>query len=109
MKYPSDIVIQGYNYELKFVPNARDVNPDDPDSELNGLCGDTDLCVNTNQTPLGILDTVIHETLHAIFNRSPMLTAALRTKSMEEPFITTLATAVANVLVNNKLVDLGKT
>ncbi|KPK49985.1 MAG: hypothetical protein AMS22_12880 [Thiotrichales bacterium SG8_50] len=106
MKYPTKLMVQGYPYALTFVSDPRDVDLSDPDSQMNGLCGDDFIRVSIKQTPLGVLDTAIHEVLHAIFNRTPMLGAAFRSEKMEEPFITTLATAVANVLVDNNLISL---
>jgi hypothetical protein len=58
---------------------------------------------------MGILDSVIHEILHVIFNKNPVLTAALRPEIGDEAFIGALGVELANLLVDNGWVQLPET
>jgi hypothetical protein len=55
-----------------------------------------------------MLDTLIHEILHAVFNRNRMLKAALKSADLEEPFIDNLASELAILLSVNGWVKPGE-
>jgi hypothetical protein len=52
-----------------------------------------------------MLDTLIHEIMHAVFNRNRMLKAALKSADLEEPFIDNLAAELAILLTVNGWVE----
>jgi hypothetical protein len=62
--------------------------------------------VLANQQPAGVLDTLIHELLHAVFSGNHLLSAAIRPKIGDEAFISALAGALASLLIENKWVEM---
>ena len=101
MKYPTSVTICGYIYQIEYVETPLEVDDDfAPGHWLGQCCGNT-IRVLATQEPFGILDTLIHEILHAVFNKHPMLKQALQSADTEEPFINTLAMELANLLTQN--------
>jgi len=110
MKYPTEITIRGYTYRIEYVENQREVDRDfESDDYLGTCCSWTQVVrVFAKQSQLGILSTLIHELLHAIFRKSKMLPTALKSKAMEELFISAFADELAEILLENKLVVFPK-
>lgn len=101
MKYPTSITIKGYTYKIEYVSTPQEVDTDFENRFWLGQCNNDTIRIWASQEPFGILDTLAHEILHAIFNRNKMLKAALQSEEMEEPFIDTLATELASLLALN--------
>jgi len=104
MKFPIEIRIRGYDYHIEYVESRREVDVDFESDIFIGTVNDNTIRIFATKPLLTIVDTLIHEILHAIFTRNKMLKTALRS-GMEEPFITTLADEIALILLNNKLVE----
>lgn len=101
MEYPTSITIRGYTYRIEYVDTPKEVDTDFEKGFWLGQCSSGVIRVLAKQEPFGILDTLIHEILHAIFNKNKMLKAALQSTEMEEPFIDTLASELASFLTQN--------
>lgn len=98
MDYPTSITIKGHIYRIEYVATSQEVEDDFAEGLWLGQCCNDVIRVLASQEPFAVLDTLIHEILHAIFNRNKMLKAALQSADMEEPFIDTLAAELAVVL-----------
>ncbi len=105
MKFPVEITIRGYVYRIEYVEYQREVDRDFESEDYLGTCDDKVIRVLVTKPLLTILDTIIHEVLHALFNRNKMLKTAIM-PDMEEAFITTLASEITLILLDNKLVTL---
>jgi len=103
MRYPTEICIRGHRYRVEYVEYSREVDRDFESEDYLGTCDENTIRVRTTQPLLGILETLVHEVLHAHFTRNKMLKAALK-HGMEEWFITTLAADIALTLFDNELV-----
>lgn len=101
MEYPTSITIKGYTYQIEYVATFKEVDDEFAEGRWLGQCCDTTLRVLADQEPFGVLDTLLHEVLHAIFARNKMLKAALQSTDMEEPFIDTLSAELAILLTEN--------
>jgi len=108
MKYLKKIRIKGYEYDISYVPTGEEVSRNFSTSLL-GQCTsspkNSSIRIFSDQTKIGILETLIHETLHALFYRNPLLAKYVND---EESFIETLALEIAIILIENKLVNLPK-
>ncbi len=105
MNYPTSITIKGYPYRIEYVATHKEVDDDFEDRQWLGQIthGDGVIRVLAEQRPFGVLDTLLHEILHAVFNRNRMLRAALQSDDTEEPFIDTLSTELALLITENCL------
>jgi len=103
MKYPISINIRGYEYRIEYLEHPREVDRDFEDDNFLGTCDSETIRVLATQPLNGVLETLIHETLHVHFTRNKMLKAALK-QGMEEWFITTLAADLAHTLLTSGLV-----
>lgn len=104
LQLPRAVQVRGYPYVIDYVDKGREVDPDLATNNLLGHCCSGNpghLRVLTTQCSMGILDSMIHEILHAIFNTNEVLTAALRPEIGDEAFISTLANELAFLLVDN--------
>ncbi len=101
MNYPTSITVKGYTYRIEYVTTHKEVDEDFEDREWLGQCNYCMIRVFVDQEPFGILDTLLHEILHAVFNRNKMLKAAFRSDDMEEPFIDALSTELAGLITEN--------
>lgn len=109
LQFPRTIRVRGYNYVVDYVNKAREVDRDLAATDLLAQCCPGYMRVLTTQQSIGILDSVIHETLHAIFARNAVLTAAIQPMIGEEAFISALANELAYLLVDNNWVKLPET
>lgn len=105
MKYPTSVTIKGYTYRIEYVDTPQEVAVDFEQGLWLGQCADDVIRVLRQREPFSILDTLIHEILHAVFNRNKMLKAALQSEVMEEPFIDNLASELAILLFENGWVE----
>jgi len=103
VKFPVEIRIRGYNYRVEYVECKREVEPDFESDTYIGTVDDSAIRIFVTKSLLTMVDTLIHEVLHAIFTRNKMLKAAFR-PDMEELFVTTLAGEIALILFDNELV-----
>jgi ADP-dependent phosphofructokinase/glucokinase len=103
MKFPVEIRIRGHNYRIEYVESQREVEVDFESDAFIGTVDDNAIRVFVTKSLLTMVDTLIHEVLHAIFTRNKMLKTAFR-PDMEESFITTLAGEIALILFDNELV-----
>lgn len=103
MRFPTEIRIRGHYYRIEYVEYSREVDCNFESENYLGTCDSKTIRVHALQPLIVILDSIIHETLHAIFTRNKMLKAALK-QGMEESFITTLASDIAFILLDNELV-----
>ena len=101
MNYPTNITIKSYPYKIEYVETSREVDTDFESGHWLGQCVGETIRVLADQKPIGILDTLIHEVLHAVFNRNRMLREVVKSKNMEESFIDTLATELTILLIEN--------
>lgn len=67
MKYPVSITIRGYEYQIEYLEHGREVDRDFEDDGYLGTCDSKTIRVLATQPLLGMLETLIHEVLHAIF------------------------------------------
>lgn len=105
MKYPTSITIKGHPYRIEYVDTPQEVDDDFAGGRWLGQCCNNVIRVLATQGSFGILDTLIHEMLHAVFSRNRMLKAALQSADMEEPFIDTLASELAVLLAENGWIE----
>lgn len=107
MKYPTEIYIRGHHYRIEYVTEKCEVAEEFESDSYVGACHPDVIRVLASQSPLELLDTVIHEILHAISIRNPMLKTAIR-HNIYETFISTLASDIALTLFDNDLVKFPK-
>lgn len=107
MRYPTEICVRGYNYRIEYVEYGREVDRDFESADYLGTVDASVIRVLITESPLTILETLVHEVLHAIFTRNKMLRSAVKS-SLEEEFVTTLASEVALILRENDLVKFPK-
>lgn len=103
MKYPTEICIRGYNYQIEYLEYQREVDRDFESEDYLGTCDASVIRVLATRSRLSMLETLVHEVLHAIFTRNKMLKAAIK-HNLEEEFVTTLASEIALILLGNELV-----
>jgi len=103
MRYPVEICIRGYNYRIEYVEYGREVDRDFESDDYLGTVDASVIRVLSTASPLTILETLIHEILHAIFTRNKTLKSVIKC-NMEEVFINTLASEIALILRENDLV-----
>ena len=101
MEYPTNVTVKGHNYRIEYVDTPQEVDVDFERGLWLGQCAGDVIRVLRQQEPLSIMDTLIHEILHAVFNRNKMLKAALQSEAFEEPFIDNLASELASLLAAN--------
>lgn len=104
MKFPTEINIRGYTYRIEYVENPREVDHDFESTNYLGSCSPKVIRILVKQTRLSFVDSLVHEILHAILIRNPMLKQALK-NNMEESFVTTMAGEIAEILLNNELIN----
>lgn len=105
---PTSVKINSFKYVIDYVATQHEVSDDLMQADLLGQACHTNgnIRVLTNQQPARILDTLIHELLHAIFSSNPLLSAAIRPKIGDESFVSALASALASLLIENKWVEM---
>ena len=101
MKYPTSVIVKGHTYRIEYVDKHQEVDTDFENRLWLGQCVGDVIRVLSDQEPFGILDTLLHEILHAVFNRNKLLKATLKSEDMEEPFIDNLASELAILLFEN--------
>lgn len=104
MKYPSEITVKGYNYQIEFVDSNWEVLKCRSKGNVLGAVEDDVIRVSLDNQKIGVFDTFIHEVLHAVINRNPALQAIFGDN--EEVVVNTLGTEFALLLVENGIVDL---
>jgi hypothetical protein len=107
MKYPVTLNIRGYTYRIEYVQTPREVDQDFEVEYYLGTCNAHVIRILATQPQISLLDSVVHEILHAIFTRNRMLRKALKA-NMEESFVATLAGEIAEILLDNELVKFPK-
>lgn len=105
MKYPVEVRIRGYHYRIEYLEYQREVDRDFESEDYLGTCDSSVIRILATRSRLGMLETIIHEVLHAIFTRNKMLRAAIK-RNLEEEFVTTLAGEIALILLDNEFVKL---
>lgn len=105
MRFPVEIRIRGYDYRIEYLEYPREVDRDFERDDYLGTCDSNTIRILATESLLTLLDTLVHEVLHAIFTRNKMLKTAIK-RGMEEEFITTLASEIALILLDNSLVKL---
>lgn len=108
MEYPTSVTVKGHTYRIEYVDTHQEVDADFDKGLWLGQCAGDVIRVLVQQEPFSIMDTLIHEILHAVFNRNKMLKAALQSEAMEEPFIDNLASELAILLSENSWVEQPK-
>jgi hypothetical protein len=107
MKYPTKVNIRGYKYRIEYVENPREVDRDFESIAYLGTCSSKVIRILAKQTQLSLIDSIVHEIIHAVFTRNPMLKQALK-DGMEESFVATIGGEIAEILLNNKWVNFSK-
>lgn len=107
LKYPTEAFIKGRQYKIEYVNTSREVDNDLEGDTWLGTCGPSTIRVLATQPGFDVLDTLIHELLHAIIQRNKMLKVALK-DGLEESFVDTLATEITSVLFDNKWIKMPK-
>jgi len=105
MRFPVEICIRGYNYTIEYLEYEREVDRDFESEDYLGTCDARVIRVLATRSRLTIVETLIHEVLHALFSRNKMLKTALK-RGVEEEFISTLACEAALILFTNELIKL---
>ena len=103
MRFPTEICIRGYNYRIEYLEYQREVDRDFESEDYLGTCDSSVIRILATRSRLSMLETFIHEVLHAIFTRNKMLGAAIK-HNLGEEFVTTLASEIALILLDNELV-----
>lgn len=106
--YPTSITINGADFKIEYVGTQKEV---DNDMEIETYWGSVSyeeyvIRIWAGQQPISILDTLLHETLHAIFNANRLLMSAIGNTKTEEAFITALASQLADTLVRSGVISL---
>ena len=104
LQLPRAVRVRGYPYVIDYVDTSREVDRDLADNNLLGQCcpgNPGHLRILTTQCGMGILDSVIHEILHIIFIKNPLLAAVLRPEIGDETTISALANELAFLLIDN--------
>lgn len=107
MKYPVELTIRGYTYKVEYLMHHREVDRDFESDDYLGTVDSKTIRVLATVPLSQIVETLIHEALHALFTRNKMLKTALRA-NMEEMFINTLAADITRLLFDSRLVNLPK-
>ena len=104
MQLPTSVKIHGHNYDVRYVADAQEV-PDDLSSA--DYMGEIDHSTRTIRiqtvSPPEVLDTLIHEVLHAILHRNQTLRHSIKPTIGEEAFVATLADELSGILLANGL------
>ncbi len=101
MKYPTSVVVKGHTYKIEYVDTHQEVDADFEDRLWLGQCADGVLRILNQREHFDVMDTLIHEIMHAVFNRNRLLKASLKSSDLEEPFIDALASELAVLLSEN--------
>ncbi len=112
LTYPREVLIRGYRYTIDFVDTPREVDRELTSVDYIGQCYGGNpgrIRVLGVQQPIGTLDSVIHEILHVILARNSTLRASIRPEIGEEPFVDTLATELADLIIANGWLKLPTT
>lgn len=107
MKYPVELNIRGYVYRVEYLMQQREVDRDFEDDCYLGTVDSKTIRLLATQPLNQLVETFIHEVLHALFTRNMMLKTALKA-GVEETFVNTLAADITRVLFDNDLVNLPK-
>lgn len=102
MKFPVEITIRGYYYRIEYLKYQREVDRDFESEDYLGTCDSSVIRVLVTESKLTMVETLVHEVLHAILTRNKMLGSAIKYNLMEE-FVTTLASEIALILLDNEL------
>lgn len=105
MKYPTSVIVKGHTYKIEYVDTHQEVDVDFDKGLWLGQCSDGVIRVLFQRGLFSVMDTLIHEILHAVFNRNKLLKATLKSEDMEEPFIDNLASELAILLYENGWVE----
>ena len=107
---PTNVRVGGFEYIIEYVGCSQEVDDDLTCTNLLGQVRHTGspgyIRVLTTQQPIGILDTLIHEILHAIFASNELLRTAIRPKIGDEAVLAALGRALAVLLIENKWVQM---
>jgi hypothetical protein len=105
---PTSVKINSFKYAIDYVATPHEVDDDLMQADLLGQACHTGgrIRVLANQQPTAILDTLIHELLHALFSTNRLFSAAIRPEIGDEAFISALGSALASLLIENKWVEM---
>jgi hypothetical protein len=111
MIFPRKVVVRGYSQDIDYVATSREVEQDFANDDFVGQVCQSDpgagkIRIKATREPIRVLDTLVHEILHCIFQRNPLLTASVRPEIGEEAFIDTLGCELAYLLVSNQWITL---
>lgn len=101
MKYPTSVTVKGHIYKIEYVGTHQEVDVDFDKGLWLGQCAGDTIRVLSQPEPFRVMDTLIHEILHAVFNRNKLLKATLKSEDIEESFIDNLASELAILLFEN--------
>lgn len=111
MKLPKQVVIAGKSYRIDYTADMVKTDID----QRSALWGQVDYHTRTirvyvgkdkhKRQPADILETLLHEIIHAILADNKMLMAAMK-DGMNESFTDTLGVQLADTLTRNGLVRL---
>jgi hypothetical protein len=105
---PTSVKINSFKYAIDYVATSHEVDDDLLQADLLGQACHCrgHIRVLADQQPAGVLDTLIHELLHAVFSGNHLLSASIRPEIGDKPFVGALASALASLLIENKWVDM---
>lgn len=98
-------------YDIQYVATAHEVDDDLVITDLLGQVRHAGQkgCIRvlvSQQQPTTVLDTLIHEVLHALFSTNRLFEASIRPEIGVEAFVTALGSALASLLIENKWVNM---
>ncbi len=110
--FPSAVTICGKRYSVTYTQELGETDVD----KRYGLWGQMDAHTRSirvyvgkadrQRQPADVLETLLHEMIHAILTDSKLLTACLK-DGMEENFVDTLGVQLADTLTRNNLVRMA--
>lgn len=108
MKLPTAITIRGVDYTIEYVANSAEV-PTVINCEDKKYLGYIDynsrtIRVCTTQPNRCILESLIHELIHGVLDRNPLLLKAVLNNNNEESFVDSVAIEIVDLLVENNLI-----
>jgi hypothetical protein len=105
MALPRKLNIAGKNYVVRYFEDMIRVDKSG-EEPLWGQCRPTDreIRVFNGRDAPDVIDTLIHESLHALLNERASIRVAIGDN--EEAMVTDLAAAIPDFLVRNKLIRL---
>lgn len=107
MKYPDRVVVKGQKYNIEYVTTLREVAANFESEDWVGSCEHASnvIRVLADRLPFDIVETLVHEIIHSIFNRNKALKLALK-EDTEEIFVDAFSTELLAFLLENNYIKL---